>query len=86
MQQTQDENHKKLQMSKFDTPASLTLLMALILEFIVKVIKVIEEELVERKDISPSTNLEVGNRVKDGIRELAINDTLFLLNQGLVNF
>jgi len=73
-------------MSKFDTPASLTLLMALILEFIVKVIKVIEEELVERKDISPSTNLEVGNRVKDGIRELAINDTLFLLNQVLVNF
>jgi hypothetical protein len=49
-------------------------------------VQVIEEELVERKDVSPTYNLDVSNRVKDGIRELAINDILFLLNQILMNY
>lgn len=34
----------------------------------------------------PAYDIEVSNRVKDGIRDLAITDIIFLLNQTLLNY
>jgi hypothetical protein len=45
----------------------------------------VEEELVERYDKQTALQLELNSKVKDGIRTLAINDIIYLLNETLQN-
>ena len=56
-----------------------------LLDFIVEVMLVFNEEVVERAETKSYHEVELCMRVKDGVREFAIKDILTVLNTLVLN-
>lgn len=61
-------------------------LQKLYLKFIVQVLITLDEELVERYEGTGHLHNECGTKVKDGIREIAIDGVCLILKQALFSF
>lgn len=79
MQGSSDSNITKLLISK------LNIVLIVKLGFLTKILQTFEEEFVERNELNSGNEQRYG-QIKDGIREYAIKEIVYLLQQALLNF